>query len=44
VLELQRRGRDAGAGLWSVPFLVAYDLLEALSIIRGAVRYRTLVL
>src|SRR5262249_20841413 len=44
LLALRARGRSAGAGAWSVPVLLAYDVVEALAIARGAVRYRTLVL
>jgi GT2 family glycosyltransferase len=40
-LELRARGRAAGAGAWSVPFLLVYDVLETASILRGAVRHRT---
>lgn len=43
-LALRERGRAAGAGPWSVPFLLVHDLLEAGAIARGAVRYRTPVL
>jgi GT2 family glycosyltransferase len=44
LLALRRRGREAGAGAWSVPFLLAYDAVEVVAILRGAIRYRTLVL
>ena len=44
VLELRRRARREGAGIWAVPFLVVYDIVEAWSVIRGALRHRTLVL
>ncbi len=44
VLQLQARGREVGAGPSSVPFFVLYDLVETWAIVRGAVRYRTLVL
>ena len=43
-LALQARGRAAGAGVWAVPFLLVHDLLETGAIVRGAARYRTLVL
>jgi GT2 family glycosyltransferase len=43
-LALRRRGRELGAGAWSVPFLLVYDAVETGSMIRGAIRHRTLVL
>jgi GT2 family glycosyltransferase len=43
-LELRRRARRAGAGAWALPFLLAYDLVETWAVLRGAVRYRTLVI
>ncbi len=44
LLQLQARGRSLGAGSWSLPFFLAHDLFETWSVVRGAVRYRTLVL
>lgn len=44
LLELRLRARRAGAGAWLIPFLLAYDAVECLSIARGAVRHRTVVL
>jgi glycosyltransferase involved in cell wall biosynthesis len=44
LLELRRRARRAGAGPWGVAFLIVHDLVELLAVLRGAVRYRTLVL
>jgi GT2 family glycosyltransferase len=44
VLELRRRARRAGAGGWAVPFLIVFDLVELAAVVRGALRYRTLVL
>jgi glycosyltransferase involved in cell wall biosynthesis len=43
-LQLQARGRDVGAGAWSIPFFVVHDLIETWAIVRGAVKYRTFVL
>lgn len=42
--QLGARAREAGAGPWAVPFLLAYDALELAAIARGAIRHRTLVL
>jgi GT2 family glycosyltransferase len=42
--ELHRRARAAGAGPWGVPFLLVHDAVEVFAVVRGAVRYRTLVL
>ena len=43
--ELRRRARAAGSDSWAaVPFLVLHDAVEVFAIVRGAVRYRTLVL
>jgi glycosyltransferase involved in cell wall biosynthesis len=44
LLQLQARGREVGAKGWAVPFFVLHDLVETWAIVRGAVRYRTLVL
>ena len=44
VLTLAQRARRAHAGPWAVPFLLAHDAIELLAVMRGAVRYRTLVL
>jgi len=41
---LAARGRQAGAGPWSVPWLLAHDAVETAAILRGAVIHRTLVL
>jgi glycosyltransferase involved in cell wall biosynthesis len=41
---LRRRSRSLGAGTWGVPYLVLYDLIETLAMVRGAIRNRTLVL
>jgi glycosyltransferase involved in cell wall biosynthesis len=38
------RARVEGAGLWAVPFLILYDLVEMWSVGRGALRHRTPVL
>jgi glycosyltransferase involved in cell wall biosynthesis len=43
-LSLHDRARRAGAGAWLVPFLVVYDLVALVAIVRGAARHRTLVL
>lgn len=44
LLELRRRGRNAGAGSWGVPFLIVHDAIECWAVARGAIRHRTLVL
>jgi len=44
LVQLRRRSREAGASLWTIPFLLIYDLVECWAVARGAVRYRTLVL
>jgi glycosyltransferase involved in cell wall biosynthesis len=44
MLVLRKRGRAAGAGIWAVPFLLLYDTIETVAVVRGAIRYRTLVL
>lgn len=44
LMQLRARARRAGSGVWAVPFLIVYDLVECWAIARGAVRYRTLVL
>jgi GT2 family glycosyltransferase len=44
VLQLAARARAAGAGPWAVPFLLLYDAIELGAVVRGGVRYRTLVL
>jgi glycosyltransferase involved in cell wall biosynthesis len=44
LLALRERARAAGAGSWAIPFLLVYDVIEAWSIARGALRYRTPVL
>ena len=42
--ELRKRAREAGAGRWAVPFLLAHDAVECWAVARGALRYRTPVL
>ena len=42
-LQLAERARNAGAGPWAVPFLLLCDVIEVGSVVRGGVRYRTLV-
>ena len=42
--ELRKRAREAGAGRWAVPFLLAHDAVECCAVARGALRYRTPVL
>jgi hypothetical protein len=44
LLSLHRRAREAGAGAAAVPFLIVHDLVECGAVIRGALRFRTLVL
>lgn len=41
---LRARARVAGAGVDTVPFLLAHDVVECWAVARGAIRYRTLVL
>jgi GT2 family glycosyltransferase len=43
-LQLAARAREAGAGPWAVPFLLLYDAMETGAVVRGGLRYRTLVL
>ncbi|TMK42526.1 MAG: glycosyltransferase [Actinobacteria bacterium] len=43
-IALRRRAREAGAGPWAIPFLVLCDAIELGALIRGGLRYRTLVL
>jgi GT2 family glycosyltransferase len=43
-MQLAARARAAGAGPWTVPFLLLYDTIETVAVARGAVRYRTPVL
>jgi GT2 family glycosyltransferase len=43
-LQLAARARAAGAGPWSVPFLLLYDVIETGAVARGGIRYRTFVL
>jgi hypothetical protein len=42
--ELRARAARAGAGPWSVPYLLAHDAVECWAVAKGAIRYRTLVL
>ena len=44
LLELRARARRSGAGTAAVPFLLAHDVIETIAVVRGAIRYRTLVL
>jgi glycosyltransferase involved in cell wall biosynthesis len=43
-MQLAERAREAGAGPWAAPLLLAYDVVETAALVRGAVRYRTPVL
>jgi GT2 family glycosyltransferase len=43
-LQLGARARAAGAGPWVAPLLLAYDAVETAAMVRGSIRYRTLVL
>lgn len=43
MLQLAERARSQGAGPWAVPFLLVYDVIEVTSVVRGGIRYRTLV-
>jgi len=45
--ELGRRGVAEGRGLWGlvlIPYLLLHDVVEVIAVVRGAIRYRTLVL
>jgi hypothetical protein len=44
VVHLLSRGREEGGGIRHAPFFVLYDIVELVTVLRGAVRYRTLVL
>lgn len=44
LLALRDRARTDGAGEWSVPLLLLHDIVESCAMVRGALRYRTLVL
>ena len=44
LLTLAQRARRERAGAWAVPFLLVHDAVEMFAVIRGAIRYRTLVL
>ncbi|HWE32283.1 MAG TPA: glycosyltransferase [Solirubrobacteraceae bacterium] len=44
MLQLAKRAREQGAGPWAVPLLLACDVIEVASVIRGGIRYRTFVL
>lgn len=43
-VELRRRAREGGAGASAVPFLILHDVVELCAVLRGAARYRTLVI
>lgn len=43
-LQLVARARTAGSGPWAAPILLAYDAVETAALVRGSIRYRTLVL
>jgi GT2 family glycosyltransferase len=44
LLALRRRAEEAGSGPWAIPVLLAYDAVETAAVVRGAVRYRTIVI
>jgi glycosyltransferase involved in cell wall biosynthesis len=44
MLQLAKRAREQGAGPWAVPFLLACDVIEVASVVRGGIRYHTFVL
>ncbi len=41
--SLSRERATAGAGPWAAPLLLAYDAVETAALVRGGIRYRTLV-
>jgi GT2 family glycosyltransferase len=43
-VQLAKRAREQGAGPWAVPFLLACDVIEVASVVRGGIRHRTFVL
>jgi glycosyltransferase involved in cell wall biosynthesis len=43
-MQLAARARAAGSGPWMAPLLLAYDAVETAALVRGSLRYRTLVL
>ena len=43
-LQLSARARAAGAGPWVAPLMLVYDAVETAAMVRGSIRYRTLVL
>ncbi len=43
-VELRRRARAEGAGAVVLPFLLLHDLVELSAVLRGGLRYRTLVI
>jgi cellulose synthase/poly-beta-1,6-N-acetylglucosamine synthase-like glycosyltransferase len=43
-MQLAGRARAAGSGPWMAPLLLAYDAVETAALVRGSLRYRTLVL
>jgi glycosyltransferase involved in cell wall biosynthesis len=44
VRHLADRGRDEGGGLLAAPYFALHDVVELVAVIRGALRYRVLVL
>lgn len=42
--HLRDRGRHEGGGLLAAPYFTLHDLVELVAVVRGAVRYRVLVL
>ncbi len=44
LMTLRERARREGAGSAAIPFLLVHDAVECGAIVRGAIRYRTLVL
>jgi glycosyltransferase involved in cell wall biosynthesis len=43
-LQLHAEARRRGGGWWAVPILLLRDVVEVIAVVRGAIRYRTLVL
>jgi glycosyltransferase involved in cell wall biosynthesis len=38
---LRRRAAELGAGAWAVPYLLMYDVVETVSMVRGGIQHRT---
>jgi len=38
---LRRRAAELGAGSWAIPYLLVYDMVETVSMVRGGIQHRT---